>query len=54
MKCAIASDINEGISGNNRAIWGETIASNSTQIYILDLSVKNVLPTVSELENSST
>jgi hypothetical protein len=43
------------ISGNSRAIWGETIASNSTAVvHPRDLSVKNVLPTVSELENSST
>jgi hypothetical protein len=43
------------ISGNSRAIWGETIASNSTAVvHPRDLSVKNVLPTVSEFENSST
>jgi hypothetical protein len=41
------------ISGNSRAIWGETIASNSTAVHPRDLSVKSFLPT-SELENSST
>jgi hypothetical protein len=40
---------------NSRAIWAKTIASNSTAVvHPRDLSVKNVLPTVSELENSST
>jgi hypothetical protein len=53
MKCAIALDINGKISGNSRAFGAKTIASNSTAVvHPRDLSVKNVLPTVSELENS--
>jgi hypothetical protein len=56
MKCAIALDINEGkYPATVEQFGAKTIASNSTAVvHPRDLSVKNVLPTVSELENSST
>jgi hypothetical protein len=55
MKCAIALDINEGkYPATVEQFGAKTIASNSTAVvHPRDLSVKNVLPTVSELENSS-
>jgi hypothetical protein len=54
-KCAIALDINEGKYPATEQFGAKTIASNSTAVvHPRDLSVKNVLPTVSELENSST
>jgi hypothetical protein len=55
MKCAIALDINEGkYPATVEQFGAKTIASNSTAVvHPRDLSVKNVLPTVSELENST-
>jgi hypothetical protein len=55
MKCAIALDINEGkYPATVEQFGAKTIASNSTAVVHPRFVCKNVLPTVSELENSST
>jgi hypothetical protein len=54
MKCAIALNINEGqYPATVEQFGAKTIASNSTAVvHPRDLSVKNILPTVTQLENS--
>jgi hypothetical protein len=54
MKCAIALDINEGKYPATVEQLGRNYRLKFNCRSTRDLSVKNVLPTVSELENSST
>jgi hypothetical protein len=54
MKCAIALDINEGKYPATVEQFGAKTIASTAVVHPRDLSVKNVLPTVSELENSST